>query len=71
MARLQAQTVHCAFGDDDAVADQVCDQLVARMADNALGRKLLEKADLTLKDALKISREYGMRGDRGAHAWYG
>ena len=40
-AKLQAQALHCCFTDEEAVADQVCDQLLTGIRNNNLQKKTI------------------------------
>ena len=55
VARLRQQARLCEYSDLD---DQLRDQLLDKIAQPGLRRKLLEKEDMTLDDALKICRSW-------------
>ena len=55
VARLRQQARLCEYSDLD---DQLRDQLLDTIAQPGLRRKLLEKEDMTLDDALKICRSW-------------
>ena len=58
VARMLAQAQYCAFADENAVQDQVCDQLVVQVRDRELQKKLLAVTDLTLDKALEAARDH-------------
>lgn len=53
--RLNQQAALCSFHDAD---EQIKDQLIEKIRDDALRKKLLDKDALTLKDALEVSRQH-------------
>ena len=55
--RLREQAALCAFGER-TVSGHLRDQVVEQVKDERLGRKLLEKEDLTLQIALDTARQF-------------
>ena len=53
----QEQAALCAFGET-TVSDHLRDQVLKQVRDERLGRKLLEKENLTLQIALDTARQF-------------
>ena len=64
VVRLRQQARHCDFGQ--AADDFIRDQLIDKVPNTGLKKKLLEERNITLKRALEVARKWEAAGEQAS-----